>query len=606
MNDQTRIKNWLVPVLLSLLVVLCLTSMRFNSPTSDEQNHVSRGYHYLVTGNLDLNVAPPFVNALSGVPLLFHKGIILPQYDLTHRQTYINEFAEDFVWGYNDAETVINSGRLASIFLSVILGYFVFRWAREMWGMSAGLLALFLYVLDPNILAHSQLVTTDLGVACLSFVATYFLWRFLRGRRNMDLILAGVLLGLAQATKFSALLFLPIFVLIVFIEAFIIRDSLLRSASPPAEQDASGRSGGTVHCQPAVTKHPLSRQAIRRAVYFFCVVLLVLFFVAFLSMWASYRFEAAPLVTSKPSHATVDRLIHSPTLRKVVYRVVESMPVPFPTYFRGISWLQGYAQRGAPAFLMGNRSNKGWWYYFLVAFAIKTPIPTLLLFGMAVYLTVREGSEAWKREHALFVPIGAFFLATFFSFLNIGYRHILPVLPFVFVLASKAAAFLISGKRIAAVPPRSDRRMRIALALLCLWYAIASGRMFPHYLAYFNEIVGGPEHGYKYLVDSNLDWGQDLKNLKAYMDRNGLDQIYLAYFGSAHPGYYGIQALPLPEEEPDDLHTGPPRVYAISATYLQGGYLGDTQAFAWLRPYQPFAKIGYSIFLYKIPMTNGQ
>jgi hypothetical protein len=102
-------------------------------------------------------------------------------------------------------------------------------------------------------------------------------------------------------------------------------------------------------------------------------------------------------------------------------------------------------------------------------------------------------------------------------------------------------------------------------------------------------------------VDSNLDWGQDLKNLKAYMDENGIDPIYLAYFGSARPSYYDIQALPLPVDRPADLEARAPAVYAISATLLQGGYLGDTEAFSWLREYEPFAKVGYSIFLYRLP-----
>ena len=566
-DRRNRIHNWIAVLLLGLLVVLCLMSMRFNSPTSDEQNHISRGYHYLVTGNLDLNVAPPFVNALSGVPLLFHKGIVVPEYDLTHRKTYISEFAEEFVWGYNDAETVINSGRLAIILLSVVLGYFVFRWAKELWGTKAGLLALFLYVLDPNILAHSQLTTTDLGLACFIFIATYFLWRFLSWRRNVDLALAGILAGLALATKLSALLLLPVFGMIVFIEILFIRDVTLVGRWPWKTR-LSGRS-----CM---------------LVYFLCAVLLVLACLAFLSLWASYRFEIAPL-TTKTTHATVDRLIHNPTLRRLAYGVVEGIWVPFPTYFSGIRWLRRYAQRGAPAFLMGQHSTKGWWYYFLVAFAIKTPVPTLILLAATMILTVRAHGNRAHRQYVLYVPVGAFFLATLLSFLAIGYRHILPVLPFIFVIVSRVATF---ARR---------RWAQVALIVLCLWYAVGSVRIYPHYLAYFNEIVGGPDNGYMYLVDSNLDWGQDLKNLKTYMDDNGIQEIYLAYFGSARPSCYDIQALPLATEKPDDLGTRPPAVYAISATYLQGGYLGDVAAFSWLRQYEPFGKIGYSIFLYRLP-----
>ena len=585
-NPQNRTYHAIAVLLLSLLVVLCLLSMRFNSPTSDEQNHVSRGYHYLVTGNLDLNVAPPFVNLLSGIPLLFRKGIIVPQYDVTHRKTYINEFAEQFVWVYNDAETVINSGRLAILFLSVVLGYFVFRWAKDLWGPAAGLLALFLYVLDPNILAHSQLATTDLGLACLVFVATYFLWRFLRWRKNRDLVLAGALVGLSLATKLNALLLLPIVGLVVVIEAVLVRDLTLRGPWP-----------GRAWC---------ARKQLGSRVYFVVAVLFIVAILAFLSLWASFRFEMERLAPS-PVHGTVDRFIPDGVLRHVAYELVERVPIPFPTYFSGVRWLQRYAQRGASAFLMGQHSTKGWWYYFLVAFAIKTPLPTLALAASVLVAALsrrRVGTpsrpdgdgETWhgcegieRREYVLYVPMAAFFASAVFSSLNIGYRHILPVLPFVFVLVSKAVTW-------------ADRRwVQVGLVALGLWYAVGSARIYPHYLAYFNEIVGGPDNGYKYLVDSNLDWGQDLKNLKWYMDGHDIEEIYLAYFGSAYPSYYGIQAVPLPTEQPKDLESRTPAVYAISATYLQSGYLGDEDSFRWLQRYEPFAKIGYSILLYRLP-----
>ncbi|UCC77690.1 MAG: hypothetical protein JSW37_04825, partial [Anaerolineales bacterium] len=164
-----------------------------------------------------------------------------------------------------------------------------------------------------------------------------------------------------------------------------------------------------------------------------------------------------------------------------------------------------------------------------------------------------------------------------------------PVLPFVFVFAGKV------------VLRARTRWAQVALLALCLWYAVSSISMYPHYLAHFNELVGGPENGYKYLVDSNLDWGQDLKNLKTYMRNNGLEKVYLGYFGSAHVDYYDIQSLPLPTEKPDDLEARPTEVYAISATYLQAGYLGDTTAFSWLQEYDPFATIGHSILLYRLP-----
>jgi len=194
-----------------------------------------------------------------------------------------------------------------------------------------------------------------------------------------------------------------------------------------------------------------------------------------------------------------------------------------------------------------------------------------------------------KRVYILLVPVAAFFTATLFNFLSIGYRHILPVIPFVIVFASGA---------VTACNRRWAEGLVVALAV---WSAVGTVRLHPHYLAYFNELIGGPGNGYKYLVDSNLDWGQDLKNLKRFMDDRGLSEIRLSYFGSANPDYYGIKALPVPMEEPVDLEAAPPGLYAISATHLQTGYLGDEDAFSWLRPYQPVGNIGYSILLFELP-----
>ena len=570
--------KWIAVGLLAALVAQCLLGMRSNAPTSDEQNHIARGYHYLVTGDPDLNMAPPFVNLLSAVPLLLRNGIIVPTYDRTHVRTYMDQFAAEFVWAYNDAETVVNSGRLAIVLISVVVACFCYRWAAELWGAQAGLLALFLYVFDPNILAHSQLVTTDLGVAGMAFIATYFLWRFLRWRRNRDLALAGLLLGLAQASKQSALLLVPIFAVVLLVEGFLIRDARLIGRWPGRQRFSQGRW--------------------RPALYFCSVVFLALLVLAFLSFWACYRFETGPLSPPKSTHAGVDRFITDPRLRVLAYRVVENIRIPVPTYLRGLGWLKRYTARGAPNFLMGQFSRKGWWYYFLVALAIKTPVATLALLGLSIGPSLRskpgKRPGAGQREYVLYIAVCAFLGSMLFSTLNIGYRHILPVLPFLFVLASKSIVW-------------AHRRWRqVVLGALCLWLVVAALQIFPHYLAYFNELIGGPGNGYKYLVDSNLDWGQDLKGLKAYMHRHGIESVYLAYFGNAHNiDYYELEALPMPTAQPVGLESRPPEHYAISATYLQIGDLSNLQAYSWLRAYEPMAKIGYSIFLYQLPEVKG-
>jgi len=196
------------------------------------------------------------------------------------------------------------------------------------------------------------------------------------------------------------------------------------------------------------------------------------------------------------------------------------------------------------------------------------------------------------------LPVVTLFLATSQSSVDIGVRHVLPVYPFLFVLASRFATVQFQRRGLAS-----------ALTSVSLSFTIFSSvRIAPHQLAYFNEIIGGPGQGYRYLVDSNLDWGQDLKNLKAYMDKEKLPIIYLSYFGSAPPSYYDIRyqyvpgTWPLkwpPVDEPMPP-AAPRKILAVSVNNLQDVFAPEQPLFRWLRTSKPIAKIGYSIFVYDL------
>jgi 4-amino-4-deoxy-L-arabinose transferase-like glycosyltransferase len=264
-------------------------------------------------------------------------------------------------------------------------------------------------------------------------------------------------------------------------------------------------------------------------------------------------------------------------------------------YFAGILYQQKYASGGHWGFLMGQCSEKGWWYYFIVVFLVKTPVATMLFLAVSMILFIKKMLKGeWLNEAFLLIPAAAIFC--FFSLNNkpIGLRYILPIYPLLFVFASRAAPILLSKK------------MVIGLYIAALaWYVGASCRIHPHYLAYFNELAGGPDNGYKYLVDSNLDWGQDLKGLKKYMQEHGIARIHLSYFGSDSPRRYGITYDWLPSfylRDPDPAHHESTLKgwVAISATNLQGVYLDDKDTFARFRGRKPAAKIGYSIFIYNL------
>ena len=275
-------------------------------------------------------------------------------------------------------------------------------------------------------------------------------------------------------------------------------------------------------------------------------------------------------------------------------------PVPAATYVNSFLKLQGDTSSGNyNAYLLGATSRAGWWYYFIVTFLIKTPLPTLLLLATAVIYIIRQ--RKWRQTTYLWLPAVVLFAFASYSRLNIGYRHILPVLPFVILLAT------IPGKWLTSHPRSSVLSVSYLVpALLLGWYIVGSLRQHPHYLAYFNELIGGPAQGYRYLADSNIDWGQSLKFLADYVNETDDKPAAISYFGAADLAYYGLETTALFDGE-----TGAPLEFAranpasgqylISVNHLLGQTLPDVDFFDWFRRQEPVDNVGFSILIYDAP-----
>jgi hypothetical protein len=314
------------------------------------------------------------------------------------------------------------------------------------------------------------------------------------------------------------------------------------------------------------------------------------------TIWAIYGFRYAPSPSAawffhlENNPATVQR---TPLLAKSVGWIDAHRLLP-NAYTEGFLLGQAKAQfRGG--FLGGQYSVEGWWYYFPVAFLIKTPAALLLLLTGGLVLCAKRWKTFPQDEAFLLVPIVFYLGPAMTAKLNIGLRHILPIYPFVLLLAALCISELLSSRQ------KGGCAVLIGLSLVWL---LEFGRVCPHYLAFFNQFVGGPGHGYEYLADSNLDWGQDLKPLKKWMDKQNVQHINLAYFGTAEPAYYGIQCTDLPGSEffAEKLIHLPqlPGFVAVSATILDGVYLTEAGRgfYKPLRERPPEAVIGYSIFVY--------
>jgi len=267
-------------------------------------------------------------------------------------------------------------------------------------------------------------------------------------------------------------------------------------------------------------------------------------------------------------------------------------------YFLSLKETTDYINRSQMSFLMGKYSIRGFREYFLIAFLIKTPVAVLIFFLLRL-ITQRVS----KTDFLLIFPILLFFIPASFTPMQIGHRHILPIYPFLFVFISSGIANFLH-------PLLKDRKVLpvIIASLLLLHFAYSSIKIHPHYLAYFNEFIGGPENGYKYLVDSNIDWGQDLKGLRKYIQKNAVSDVILSYYGSGVPDKAGFEFQDMYSfglwGRKDHINPPHPKkeILAVSVTNIQGLYLGKIghDVFYWLKDKEMIDNIGHSIFIYDV------
>ncbi|MQA30779.1 MAG: tetratricopeptide repeat protein [Luteitalea sp.] len=563
------------PIFLALAVfavafsVLQVVSYTQKSAIWDEPVHLTTGYVALAERDYRVEVThPPFIRMWAALPLLFMRDIHLDTsvIDRTapadwHSGSTAYDFSTKFLYVDNDADRLLNAARFMIVIWGVVLGILLFCWTYEWLGFAPAVCALVFYTLSPNVMANASLVTTDIGITCFIFGTIYFLWRTCRRVSAFNLAGLSVFFALAIVTKFSALILGPLVV------------SLLIVAT-------TQRSAVTARAAAAI------------------VVLLAV--ASFVAVWAVYGFQYAP--SRSPSW--------------VLHLEQASLARTVPVLAAVTGWIDGhhllpniftegflmFAQSMKPpnyTFLAGAYSTEGWWYYFPVAFLIKTPIPFIALLAIGLFVCVQRRRElGWMNEAFIVLPVVIYLAAAVTNTHQVGLRHILPLYPF-FLLTAAAGAMALVRRRAG----------RLALASLTILWLIVLASVYPHTLTFFNRFVGGPRNGYKYLADSNIDWGQGLKLLKKWMDREGVSHIGLAYFGTADPAYYGIDYTPLPAATPSFVLPSIARPWAkprlpgyvaVGATVLTGVY-HDLQwqlFYRDIRNLTPVEVIGNSIFVY--------
>jgi 4-amino-4-deoxy-L-arabinose transferase-like glycosyltransferase len=555
-----------ITALLAIMGMTQARSARLECQTFDEALHLAAGYSYLRTGDFRMGrEQPPLGKMLNALPLLLWLKPRLPLADPSWIGGDEWQFGSRFLYGGEiPADTILGYARLVTIALTFALGLFLAMWTRRHFGAEVALLATFLFALDPNVIAHGRYVTTDMIATAAIFAATMALARFIVSARASDGLLAGALLGLTIVSKFSALILIPVYVVLYFIHWW---------------REGCHTRGGRLFVNLGLSLAILGS-----------VSAVVIGAAYWSETWRMFRGRLAPLAVVVDSSRPAGPLFRS---------AGDLFHLPAHAFFLGLLQLANHSQLGDPSYVLGHSFPTGVWYYFPVVFAVKTPtaiLLSLLLLALGAFarFPVKPVSSPLSRIRnarfewfVLTVPVILYFASSLQSHINLGLRHILPIYPFLFVITA-AALFQLRTRRFAKLFP-------IALFSVVAVAAAESVHVYPHYLAFFNTLAGGPVAGPKYLVDSNIDWGQDLKKLKIYLDERHISSVCLSYFGMAIPEYYGIHRTNLRSTDA----SGGGCVAAVSATLLYGAYT-SRQVFAPLRQLQPIDRIGYSIYIFDL------
>lgn len=537
---------------------LAVTSSLEKSPTFDEGAHVVAGYYYWAAGDYRFNPeSGVLIQRWAALPLLL-LDVDVPGPEYLPRRTgnvWLTSQHVLFQLG-NDTETLLLAARGMIALLSVGLGALVYGWSRRLFGAAGGLLSLALYALSPTMLAHGRMVTADLAAALFFLLAVTAIGGLLARVTPARLLAAGGAVAGLVLTKTSWLLLLPMAALLA--AGRVLWRAPWRVRFGSRRLDARAAS---------------SRLALAGGSAAAVAVLVAA------AVWSAYgwRYRAAGDADAGGAfvHTWESRLAGAGAAAPAIRFARDHRLLP-----EAFLWGTAYTvatTRERDAFLCGAHRSTGWAVFFPFVFLVKTPLPLLGLLLVAAARRPRPRWRAWRRAAPLAVLVAVYGAAAVAGPLNLGHRHLLPLYPVLFILAGRAA----KGWSVAGAG-KGGAALKAAVVLLAGLFVVESSLIRPHYLSYFNLLIGGPAHAWRCFVDSSLDWGQDLPALARELERLGsggrAGPVYVAYFGSAVPEYYGVRAewlqsyWPLPASDPPlPLAAG---LYAVSATLVQTLYTG--------------------------------
>jgi hypothetical protein len=597
--------------------ILSLFTMLGDSAIVDEIAHIPAGYSYVRYGDYRLNPEhPPLIKDLAGLPLLL-LPVSFPT-DIPAWTKEVNgqwETGWHFIYHYgNNADLILFFSRLPILLLYIVFGWLIYLIIRKYFGTNTALLAVFLYALSPNFLAHNHLVTTDLGIALFTFVALATFGGFLIRPSWQTLGLATLALAASELAKFSAVLLIPFYAFIFLLFLLFIK--------PVPKFELFGSSK---------IKRPIWKK-----LYIYGLSYLIMMAGALVLIWLFYL----PHVINFPADKQIELIktsLPDPRWGWLTNLLTAMAPnkllAALAQYLLGVAMVFGRVGGGNTTYFLGQVSNQSFKWYFPVSYLLKEQIPFLLLLSLGLTLSA---VKLWRLRLKNYLskfgqllrqepmkPLFCLFILYYAAIsisgnLNLGIRHLFPILPLIYILIADYTTRFFTGFKTSW-----GQKLGTAIfGLLIFWYAMTPLLMFPNYLSYHNELIGGGKNAYRYFTDSNVDWGQDLKRLVTWTKAHPeITKLQLDYFGGGEPRYYfcnrkydeqghlikSTNGYDCSKSIYQEYHVnnGPTLGWiAVSVTFLQNAkwyaiHNGQPD-YDWLRVQKPYAKIGNSIFVYWI------
>jgi 4-amino-4-deoxy-L-arabinose transferase-like glycosyltransferase len=540
----------LLPIL--VFALLAGTSLARKSATYDEAVLLTSGAMLIRTWDNGLTGEfPPLLKAFYALPTLFFPSVAVPEPPDSQRYSYVMgpsfDYGNVFLFGQSHPLLLLFCCRMLAVTLACGLGFLVYATAARIWDKTIAIILLWVFALSPNLLAHARLLTTDTGCSLFIFLTTVTLYLTLSRGRPRDVLLCGVALAGALLSKFTGLLPIP---------SMVLQTGLYVALT---------RQWGRLHV------------LVGRLMGAGLVVLLMINL--------SYGFSGV-------GHSLAEGEWRSELVKNLAaLPLAAHIPLPIPEgYIKGFDIVAYNNRPGFPNIFLGQYYPAGgsWWYYYLVVLGLKLPLPFLIALVLGTWFMVRDRHQEWAAVSIFLIPPLLLFLNfSFVAYRQLGLRYVLPLWPFMIL----GLGFLAERMK----HRWNLRSVRWAAGMLGAWYVVSLLLVAPNYLTFFNELAGGSASGWRYLADSNVDWGQDLPALAAWQEEQGHPAMYVIYHGTAPLSAYGVKSQKL----------GTPPLPAYVAISVTSYYLARTLPLvAFLKDHRrPLERLGNSIHVYALDQS---